>query len=128
MLCFVVIFSSIRMESGLLIVDSRMFCFVVIWIRAQWRASMSLYRPQESFQPRKSAMNLVNLRCSFALHKLNISLPFQLPRIHQLKPLRAYTSSGSPLFIFASEACLKSAFIRLGGRKPQYPPREIHSW
>jgi len=78
---------------------------------------MSLYKPQESFQPRKSAMDLVNLHCSFALHKLNISPLFQLPRIHQLKPLRAYTSSGSPLFIF-----------RLGGRKLQYPPREIHAW
>ena len=42
-----------------------MFCFVVIRIRAQWRAFMSLYRPQESVQPRKLAMNLVNLRCSF---------------------------------------------------------------
>jgi hypothetical protein len=54
---------------------------------------MSLYRPQESVQPRKLAMNLVNLRCSFALQQLNISPLFQLPRIHQLKPLRAYTSS-----------------------------------
>jgi hypothetical protein len=62
---------------------------------------MGLYRPQESFQPRESAMNLaIKLvsRCPLALDKLNRGLDtkssplFQLPRIHQLKPLRAYSS------------------------------------